>query len=282
METSGLAVSMQSSISSRQLVKVWWEVQAELEQSGGYYSVSGTLRNDTYLEKNSFSGSFVGKDSDRCGTTTQGFIWKPEVNTSTFSGRVSSTQAILSIDGSMLDENTSRLISYVIQFRGKWDSRSAELSQDKPTPTWPKPGNPDAPVEQPQASSILVDTSPTTPTGSSEIAYGAGKRIDGPAKGVERKVGVGGIVGIAVALVFVLGLVIMAIFFIIQRRKRQQDEKVYPEIAYIYTPSPEPLVDSPEGLSKVLTHCNSNSEMRQVLVNDHSLPVTNQHQWREF
>lgn len=279
-ETTGFAVSMQSSISSQKLVEVWWEVEAKLERSDGTYSVSGTLRNDTYLDKNLFSGSSVESDSDRCSFTSGGFIWKFEVNTSTFSGTISAKEATFSIEGSIPDENTNRLISYVIQFDGKWDSKSAELSLDKPTPTWPKPGNPDAPgAQQPQVSSILVDTDPAPTVDSSSATYDTEKNIDGPAKDTERKIGAGGISAITTAVIFFLGFIIMVIFCVIQQRKRQQDEKVHLEIAYIY---PGPRADSSEGYSEILAHYNSNLEMREVLVNYHSLPVTNQHQWREF
>lgn len=280
-ETTGFAVSMQSSISSQQLVEVWWEVEAKLERSDGYYSVSGTLRNDTYLDKNSFSGNPVESDSDRCSFTSGGFIWKLEVNTTTFSGTISAKEATLSIEGSIPEENTNRLISYVIQFDGKWDPKSAELSLDGPIPTWPKPGNPDAPgAQQPQVSSILVDTdlAPTV-VDSSNATYDIEKTIDDPTKDTERNISAGGISAITAAAIFVLGFIIMVIFYVIQQRKCQQDEKVHLEIAYIY---PRPRADSSEGCPGILAHYNSNLEMREVLVNYHSLPVTNQHQWREF
>lgn len=278
-ETTGFAVSMQSSISSQQLVEVWWEVEATLERSDGYYSVSGTLRNDTYLDKNSLSGSSVESDSDRCSFTSGGFIWKLEVNTSTFSGTISAKEATFSIEGSIPDENTNRLISYVIQFDGKWDSKSAELSLDKPTPTWPEPGNPDAPgAQQPQVSSILVDTDPApTAADSSNATYDIEKTIDDLTKDTERKIGAGGISAITAAAIFVLGFIIMVIFCVIQQRKfkRQQDEKVHLEIAYVY---PRPRADTSEGCPEILVHYNSNLEMREVLVNDHSLSVKNQRQ----
>lgn len=278
-QTSNLAVSMQSSISSQQLVQTWWDVNARLESGEGDYSVSGTLKNDTSFDKNSFSGSFGKAASGWCGLDKQTFIWKYQVDTSTFSGTISPTEAVFSIDGSMLDEDTNRLISYVIQFHGKWNSQSAKLSLDKPIPTWPDPGNSTA-AEQPQSSSIFLDGRPM-PT----IDLGAAK--DGPDDIKKRKIGLGGIIGITAAAVFVTGFITIAVFCIFRRwKQRQLDGKVYPKIAYIYTPSPNPSLGSSEGYSKVLAHYNSQTspdlEVREVLVNDHSLPVTNQHQWREF
>lgn len=284
-ETTGLTVSMQSSISSRQLVEVWWEVEAKLEHSDGYYSVSGTFRNDTHLDKNSFSGSSVKADSDQCSFTRDGFIWKPEVNASTFSGTISGTEAVFSIKGN-IPENTNRLISYVIQFNGKWDPTSAGLSLDQPIPTWPKPGTPDTAGEQlqPQVSSILVDTNPRPTVDSSNAAAADDieNSSDGPAKNTKTDIGIGIIAAVTTAVIFVLGFVIIAIFCVIQRRKRQQDGKVYPEIAYIYTRSSGSPADSSEECLKILASCESNLEVREVLVNDYSLPVTNQHQWREL
>lgn len=269
-ETDGFAVSMQSSISSRQLVMVWWGVQATLERSNnGYYSVSGTLKNDTFLDKNSFSGNPISTDADRCGATKRSFIWKPEVNTSTFSGTISATEAVFSIEGSILYENTKRLVSYVIEFDGGWDSRSAKLSLDKPNPTWPKPGNPDAAGERSQVSSILVDTNPEPTVESIDAANNPENGTDDPTKDIE-KIGVGGIAGIVSAVIFVLGLTILAAFCVIQRRKRQRDGKVYPEIAYIYASSPGPP-----------TYPSEECQMREVLASNHSLPVTNQYQWRD-
>lgn len=286
METTGFTVSMQSSISSGQLVEVWWEVEAKLERSDGYYSVSGTFRNDTHLDKNSFSGSSVETDLDQCSFTGDGFIWKPKVNTSTFLGTISATEAVFSIKGNIPDESTNRLISYIIQFNGKWDPKSAELSLDQPTPTWPEPGTHDAAGEQsqPQVSSILVDTNPRPTVDSSNAAAADDIRngTDGPAKDTGKDIGIGIIAAATTAAIFVFGFVIIAIFCVIQRRKRQQDGKVYPEIAYIYTRSSGSPADSSEECPKTLASCESNSEVREVLVNDYSLPVTNQHQWREL
>lgn len=280
-ETDDFSVSMQSSISSQQLAMVWWEVEAKLEHSNNdYYLVSGTLRNDTYLDKNSFSGSPISTDADQCGATKRSFIWKPEVNTSTFSGTISATEAIFSIEGSMLDEHTQRLVSYVIQFDGEWDPRSAELSLGKPKPTWPKPGNPDTAGEQSQVSSILVDTNPEPTLDSIDVAYDSGGGTDDPTGDIE-KISVGGIVGIVSAAIFVLGFTITAAFCVIQRRKRQQDGKAYPEIAYIYPSSLVPPTYSPEERPSIPGYCSSNLEIREVLASNHSLPVTNQHQWRE-
>lgn len=281
-ETSGFTVSMQSSIASGGLVKVWWEVTAKLERSDdSYYSVSGTLKNDTYLDKNSFSGSSVDTDTNRCGGTKRSFTWKPEANTSTFSGSISASEAVFSIMGTLTDEHTKRLISYVIQFDGEWDSRSAELSLNKPTPSWPNPGNPDA-AGEPQVSSILIDTDPIPTVDSSDVAYDSGKDTDDSTKGIGENIGVGGIVGITIAAIFVLGFIIIAAFYAILRRKRQQNKNLNPKIAYIYTSSPGPPVDPPGERPEIPAHYNPNFEMREVLVSDYSLPVTNQHQWREL
>lgn len=283
-ETTGLTVLMQSSISSGQLVEVWWDVEAKLESSDGYYSVSGTFRNDTHLDKNSFSGSSVKADSDQCSFTRDGFIWKPEVNTSTFSGTISATEAIFSIKGNIPDENTNRLISYVIQFNGKWDPKSAELSLGQPVPTWLEPGTPDAAGEQlqPQVPSILVDTNPrpTVDPNNSAAADDIENGTDGPAKDTETHIGI--VAAVTTVAIFFLGFIIIVIFCVIQRRKRQQDVKVYPEIAYIYPRSSGSPTDSSGEYPKILASCESNLEMREVLVNDYSLPVTNQHQWREL
>lgn len=284
-ETKSFTVSMQSSISSKALNTTWWDVDADAGEDSTEYAISGKLANDKDLQDNSFKGEFGKNDLSWCGVTRNEFDWKHRVDTSKFKGTVTPSNAEFTVEGSMKDKETGRIISYAIQFHGKWDARSAKLELNNPIPTWPKPGSNDRTSTEGSAtpSGILIDTNaaPTTNSGRSQ------DDDDDDDIGSTRKIGLGAIAAITAGLVFLIGLIGMAIFCVRTRRKRKENERVYPEVAYIYTPSPDPSLDSEVGYSKILanytsTYRGSDLQMREVLVNDHSLPVTNQHQWRQF
>lgn len=271
-QTENLTVSMQSSISSRNLGATWWTVGVELDDNGGEYILTGSLKNTKNLSNNKFSGNFGGSGS-WCGIKKNGFEWEYQVSNTTFTGTITQDGgAEFEIEGTVLDEDTGRIIAYAIQFHGKWDSGTAKLNFSSKNPTWLEAGTGENDsVTGARTSGILVDTGPT-PTGT--VVENDGDFMDD----ISKKLGLGGIVGVISGGVLLFGLIGGVLFCaVIQRRRHREARKVYPEVAYIYTPSPEP-----DGEYLGSYRSNSELDMREVLVNDHSLPVTNQHQWRQF
>ncbi|KAH8147562.1 uncharacterized protein LAJ45_08389 [Morchella importuna] len=248
-QTENLTVTMQSSISSENLGAAWWSVAAELDDDDEEYKITGTLKNTKNLSNNKFSGNFG-------------------------SGGLEDGDIEFEIEGSMVDGDTGRTIAYTIQFHGKWDSGTAKLNFSSNNPTWPKAGTGESDTTTAaKTSGILVDTGPT-PTGSAEKDDDDKNFMDD----ISKKLGLGGVVGVISGGVILLGIVGALIFCAVNRRKRHREAgRVYPEVAYIYTPSPD-LDGSYPGSYR----SNSELDMREVLVNDYSLPVTNQHQWRQF
>ncbi|KAI5840436.1 hypothetical protein DFP73DRAFT_558524 [Morchella snyderi] len=272
-QTENLTVTMQSSISSETLGATWWSVAAELDDDEEY-KITGILENTKNLSRNKFSGNF-GSGGSWCGIKKSDFEWEYQASNTTFSGTVTENGDVeFEIEGSMVDGDTGRTIAYTIQFHGKWDSGTAKLEFSSKNPTWPKAGtggNDSSTAAK--TSGILVDTGPT-PTGTTEKDDNDMDFLDN----ISKKLGLGGVVGVISGGVILLGIVGALIFCAVNRRKRHREAgRVYPEVAYIYTPSPD-LDGSYPGSYR----SNSELDMREVLVNDYSLPVTNQHQWRQF
>jgi len=248
-----------SSVTTNDEKQAGWDVGFKKGTDG--YSVTGTLVNEG-VGDNNIKGTFDQSDTGWCGFRIPNWSWKAAKGTK-YEGFIKPGDASFNISGESLDKDTRRTISYEVEFTGEWLDSSAKLKTDKPEPSWEAPGG-DKSSTASGTATTTKDTNTKAPTASAKSTEGGGKQK--PSQEIPRVTGAGSVkpheqiieeseasmakgrvVGIAVGALFGATMAGIGIFMFFARRRKKQKAQVFPELAYIYAPSPEPGAQSESG-----------------------------------
>ena len=245
----------------------WWKVAAkELSAPDVGYALSGKLKSeDIGSEHNIFSGSLPEDNRKSCGLQrAQGmFYWNLVEDHTSFIGTLSPSTIELKGEGLYKSSDDNLAVKYTFSFTGVWDSDSAKLNAKGKTPSWP---NGDSEEEVTQAT-VTTTKPPITKTEGAlttagpewtgfEGEFSEGNTIptslpedttNKPATASEPEdsssakttTSRGLVAGVTVGAVS--GLVLLgSLAFWARRRWIARNNQVYPELAWLYTPSPGP------------------------------------------
>ncbi|RPA93618.1 hypothetical protein L873DRAFT_1793521 [Choiromyces venosus 120613-1] len=296
-ESKAVRISLVSSVSTNDEKKAGWDVGFKKGTDG--YSITGNLVNEG-VGDNSIKGTFDDKDTGWCGIRMANWNWNAGKNT-TYQGFIKPGDADFKISGESLDKDTQRTISYEVKFTGKWLDSSAKLKTDKDEPTWegleedkssPTGGTAAATKDTTESATGNAKAAngdgkqkpPETPQGAGTQAVKSHEQIIEESKAAMAK---GHVVGIAVGALFGAVIAGIGIFMLLARRREKQKAQVYPELAYIYAPSPEPSVQSGSSESGSYHYdgtyksgsLRSEYGMREVMAKE---AATGQARWKAF
>ena len=248
-----MRVSLVSSVTTNDQKQAGWDVGFEKGTNG--YSVTGTLVNEGVGENN-IQGTFDKNDTGWCGFRIPNWDWNAAKGTK-YEGFIKPGNADFNISGESLDKDTQRTISYEVKFTGEWLDLSAKLKTDRSEPAWEAPGEDNSSIasgaapatkdanNEANAKSTKGDGRQNSPQETSRAAGSQGvkshEQIIEESKAAMAK---GHVVGIAVGALFGATIAGIGMFIFFARRRKKQKAQVYPELAYIYAPSPEPSVQS--------------------------------------
>ena len=277
-----------SSVTTNDEKQAGWDVGFNKGTDG--YSVTGTLVNEG-VGNNNIKGTFDESDTGWCGFRIPNWSWNATKGTK-YEGFIKPGNANFNISGESLDKRTQRTISYEVKFTGEWLDSSAKLKTDNPEPTWEAPGGDKSSTANGTATTTK-DVNTKVPTAGAKSTEGGGKQKSsqetprvtdaGAVKSHEQIIeeskaamAKGHVVGIAVGALFGATMAGIGMFMFFARRRKKQKAQVFPELAYIYAPSPEASVQSgssESGSYRYDTTYRSGSpggkyEMREVPANE--------------
>ncbi|KAI5777212.1 hypothetical protein EDC01DRAFT_760195, partial [Geopyxis carbonaria] len=226
----------------------WWTLAAKRLDGAAGYTLSGTLAKASAPLANQISGTAASPAA--CGLPADGaFAWGFAPRDAAFSGTATANAARLAANGSYTSADRKHRISYSFAFAGTWDGDSAALDTDAAAPAWSNPSRTTtAPTTTPTTTGLQTDTA-TTPsfvfTGTLPMATvtsaPASPSTSAAPTPAPSKLGRGGIAGITVGAVSALVAVAAIAWWAYSRyQARREENQVYPELAYLYTPSPGP------------------------------------------
>lgn len=243
-----------------------YELSGSLQQANGTQTVRGNV-----IAKMLSSGDLV-----RCGVEMEDFSWTlPGAGQTSilFSGWVDDEQAI--IQGTVMYPIPGRNlnIEYTFTFSGRWNPDSAKLSMQEDEPTWELASRAVSMAEKAtvtaKGSVVTITPSPTSTfyprasfTGLSVVDYGppptpTPQSDSDPSKSDSEEpssgpsVSRGTVIGITIGAVAGTALLGGLIYFSVRRWHKRRNQ-VYPEVAWIYAPSPAP---SSSSASDMLYQC---------------------------
>ncbi|KAL7273922.1 hypothetical protein RUND412_003195 [Rhizina undulata] len=276
-ENTNFSASMETSDFSDGLQRKWWNVSAYLESAG--YIINGSLVDTEDIDKshNYFNGTSNNTGSDTCEDGTVDFLWYHHKNQALFRGNINSSDVDITMSGAFFNgTDSSTRINYAFRFVGSWVKDSAVLNMKEEQPTWTN-----------STIWLKTDTNKSPTIGTSTWS----------SQNDSRRLGQGAVAGITVgAVCFVIIACAIGSWWFTNRQNRKEEVQVYPQLAYLYTPSPSPVPShdtherGQEYSSSSLAHCRTaygpaeqqDLESREVFIQDDTLPIEVQHQWRIF